>query len=163
MNVGWQRAKNGLRGTGVRLPTCAVVRSGSRERRGRSVGNVFHQDFCWDDLNAAIASVRNQTRPAREIILVVDNEALIEGAGVRSRVSSSHLCAAVASRVPDWRPHRSWRFSITMRWPVSAGWKKAESNAWKPGFSKTKTIAPFIEEFGQTLAAQVGRICRCVS
>ena len=35
----------------------------------------------WDDLNAAIASVRNQTRPAREIILVVDNnEALLERA-----------------------------------------------------------------------------------
>jgi glycosyltransferase involved in cell wall biosynthesis len=36
----------------------------------------------WDDLNAAIASVRNQTRPAREIILVVDNnEALLARAG----------------------------------------------------------------------------------
>jgi len=35
----------------------------------------------WDDLSAAIASVRNQTRPAREIILVVDNnEALLERA-----------------------------------------------------------------------------------
>ncbi|MER8688992.1 hypothetical protein [Mesorhizobium sp. M1136] len=28
---------------------------------------------------------------------------------------------------------------------------------------KTKTIAPFIEEFGPTLAAQVGRIRGCVS
>jgi glycosyltransferase involved in cell wall biosynthesis len=35
----------------------------------------------WNDSNAAIASVRNQTRPAREIILVVDdNEALLERA-----------------------------------------------------------------------------------
>jgi hypothetical protein len=35
----------------------------------------------WDDLNAAIAAVRRQTRPAREIILVADsNEALLERA-----------------------------------------------------------------------------------
>jgi glycosyltransferase involved in cell wall biosynthesis len=36
----------------------------------------------WDDLNAAVASIRDQTLPAREIIVVVDNnDVLLERAG----------------------------------------------------------------------------------
>ncbi|MER9801139.1 hypothetical protein NKJ36_29225 [Mesorhizobium sp. M0142] len=75
-------------------------------------------------LNVATASVRRQARPAREIIVVIDNnEALLERARREiNGVVVTATCAAVARREPDWRRRQCWRFSMRMRSPMSAGW-----------------------------------------
>ncbi|AZO63587.1 glycosyltransferase family 2 protein [Mesorhizobium sp. M6A.T.Cr.TU.016.01.1.1] len=162
----------------------------------------------WDDLNAAIASVRRQTCPAREIILVVDNdEALlerarrgIEGVVVTPNTNVRGLCggrttgAGLASapvmafldddaiaderrldellmpyadpRVlgvggrlePLWRkPRPSWFLYAENRLPG-----KPNPARGSLAFQKPRPSHRLSKSLGQTLAAQVGRIPRCV-
>ncbi|MER9066739.1 glycosyltransferase [Mesorhizobium sp. M0902] len=157
----------------------------------------------WDDLNAATASVRRQTCPAREIVLVVDNdEALlerarreIEGVVVTPNTNVRGLCGGrttgagvapapvVAFLDDDAIADERWLDELLMPYadPRVLGvggrleplWRKprpswflyAESRLpGKPNPARGSLALShrLSKSLGQTLAAQVGRIPRCV-